>query len=163
LTEGQTLINLNELLEQSLTTVKDLFPSIPVAIHTHLGPIPPIQGKALELGQAFINILTNAFQAMKQGGKLDISTETSGQGLEIRISDTGAGIAPTHLPRVFDPFFTTKGQGEGSGLGLTVAYRIINKLGGHIRMESEENQGTTCLITLPISKEQRPKERSSAS
>jgi signal transduction histidine kinase len=163
LTEGQTVINLNELLEQSLTTVKDLFPSVPVEVQTHLGPIPPIQGKALELGQAFINILTNAFQAMKQGGTLDISTETSGHGLEIRIKDTGAGIAPTHLPRVFDPFFTTKGQGEGSGLGLTVAYRIINKLGGHIRMESEENQGTTCLITLPVSNEHRAKERSSTS
>lgn len=161
LTEGQTLINLNELLEQTLTTVKDLFPSIPVDIQTHLGSIPAIQGKALELGQAFTNILTNAFQAMKQGGKLDISTETSGHDLEIRIKDTGAGIAPTHLPRVFDPFFTTKGQGEGSGLGLTVAYRIINKLGGHIRMESEENQGTTCLITLPVSNAHLAKERSS--
>ncbi len=163
LTEGQTLINLNELLEQSLATVKDLFPSVPVDIQNHLGPIPPIQGKTLELGQAFTNIITNAFQSMKQGGKLDISTETSGHEVEIRIQDTGVGIAPTHLPRVFDPFFTTKGQGEGSGLGLTVAYRIINKLGGHIRMESEESRGTTCLITLPISNAHLAKERSSTS
>ncbi|MEO6202582.1 MAG: ATP-binding protein, partial [Nitrospirales bacterium] len=163
LTEGQTLINLNELLEQSLTTVKDLFPSAPVDIQTHLGAIPPIQGKRLELGQAFTNIITNAFQSMKQGGKLDISTETSGHELEIRIQDTGTGIPPTHLPRVFDPFFTTKGQGEGSGLGLTVAYRIINKLGGHIRMESEESRGTTCFITLPVSNAHLAKERSSTS
>lgn len=163
LAEGQTLINLNELLEQSLTTVKDLFPSVPVDIQTHLSPIPPIQGKTLELGQAFTNIITNAFQSMKQGGKLDISTETSGHELEIRIQDTGAGIAPTHLARVFDPFFTTKGQGEGSGLGLTVAYRIINKLGGHIRMESEESRGTTCLITLPVSDAHLAKKRSSTS
>jgi two-component system, NtrC family, sensor kinase len=163
LTEGQTLINLNELLERSLATVKELFPSVPVDIQTHLGPIPEIQGKALELGQAFTNIITNAFQAMKQGGKLDITTETSGHELEIRIQDTGAGIAATHLPKVFDPFFTTKGQGEGSGLGLTVAYRIINKLGGHIRMESEENQGATCLITLPVSNAHLAKERSSTS
>jgi len=163
LAEGQTLINLNEILEQTLSTTRDLFPSVPVDIQTHLGPIPPIQGKDLELRQAFTNIFTNAFQAMKQGGKLDISTETSGQGLEIRIKDTGTGISPTHLPRVFDPFFTTKGQGEGSGLGLTVAYRIINKLGGHIRMESEANQGTTCLITLPVSNGTLAKERSSTS
>lgn len=163
LTEGQTLINLNELLEQSLTTVKNLFPSVTVDIQTHMGPIPPIQGKALELGQAFTNIITNAFQSMKQGGKLDLSTETSGHELEIRIQDTGTGIPPTHLPRVFDPFFTTKGQGEGSGLGLTVAYRIINKLGGHIRMESEESRGTTCYITLPVSNAHLAKERSSTS
>ena len=163
LTEGQTLINLNELLEQSLTTVKGLFPSVRIEIETHLGPIPSIQGKALELGQAFTNIITNAFQAMKEGGKLVISTEASGHDLEIRIKDTGRGIAPTHLPRVFDPFFTTRGQGEGSGLGLTVAYRIINKLGGHIRIESEESRGTTCLITLPVSNAHPAKERSSTS
>lgn len=70
LTEGQTLINLNELLEQSLTTVKGLFPSVRIEIETHLGPIPSIQGKVLELGQAFTNIITNAFQAMKEGGNL---------------------------------------------------------------------------------------------
>lgn len=163
LSEGQTLINLNELLEQVLSTVRDLFPSVTVDIQTHLGPIPPIQGKSLEFRQAFTNILTNAFQAMKQGGKLAISTEISEEGLEIRIQDTGTGISPTHLPRVFDPFFTTKGQGEGSGLGLTVAYRIINKLGGHIRMESETNKGTTCLITLPVSNDRLANERDSTS
>lgn len=163
LPEGQTAINLNELLEQSLSTVKGIFPSVPVEIQTHFGPIPPIQGKVLELSQTFINILTNAFQAMKQGGKLDISTEKSGEELEIRFRDTGTGISPTHLPRVFDPFFTTKGQGEGSGLGLTVAYRIINKLGGHIRMESEGNKGTTCLITLPVTNAPLARERSSTS
>lgn len=88
---------------------------------------------------------------MKQGGTLDVSTDTAGPGLEIRIKDTGLGIAPHHLPKVFDPFFTTKSQGEGSGLGLTVAYRTINKLGGDIRIDSVLNQGTTILITLPIS------------
>ena len=159
----QDLLNINDLLEHSLATVKELFPEISVNIQTHLGPIPHTHGKAFELGQAFTNILTNAFQAMKQGGTLDIATETVGQDLHIRIKDTGIGIAPTHLPKVFDPFFTTKGQGEGSGLGLTVAYRTINKLGGHIRMESEQNKGTTCMITLPISNESQTKERSSQS
>ncbi|MDR4493653.1 MAG: ATP-binding protein [Nitrospirales bacterium] len=149
--EEQSPVNINELLEQSLETVKSLFPSSQVEVHTHLGTLPPIRGKAFELCQAFTNILTNAYQAMKQGGSLDISTTTSGHDLEIRIKDTGLGIAPNHLPKVFDPFFTTKAQGEGSGLGLTVAYRTINKLGGDIRIDSAPKQGTTLLITLPVS------------
>lgn len=149
--EEQSPININELLKESLKTVKALFPSSSVEVHTNLGTIPSIRGKAFELCQAFTNILTNSYQAMKQGGSLDISTDTSGHDLEIRIKDTGLGIAPNHLPKVFDPFFTTKAQGEGSGLGLTVAYRTINKIGGDIRIESALKQGTTLLITLPIS------------
>ena len=149
--EGPSSININELLEQSLATVKALFPSISVEVQTHLETLPLIQGQAFELGQAFTNILTNAYQAMKQGGHLHISTACSEHNLEISITDTGIGIAPHHLPKIFDPFFTTKGQGEGSGLGLTVAYRTIHKLGGEIRMDSTPNRGTTCLITLPLS------------
>jgi len=159
--EGQQgLLNINEILEHSLATVKEKFSDVSVNVQTHFGPIPQIRGKGYELGQAFTNILTNAFQAMKDGGNLVISTETSGQDLEIRIKDTGVGISQSHLSKVFDPFFTTKGQGEGSGLGLTVAYRTINKLGGHIRIESEKNQGTTCLITLPMTKDPLTTERS---
>ena len=149
--EAHSPININELLEQSLATVKALFPSCSIDVQTHLRTLPLIQGKAFELGQAFTNILTNAYQAMKKGGCLTISTSWSENNLEIAITDTGIGIAPNHLPKIFDPFFTTKSQGEGSGLGLTVAYRTIHKLGGEIRMESTPNQGTACLITIPLS------------
>ena len=69
--------------------------------------------------------------------------------ITIKIRDNGPGIPKQHLRKVFDPFFTTKGQGEGSGLGLTVAQRLIKKFGGEIRLESPEGQGTTCVITLP--------------
>jgi signal transduction histidine kinase len=65
------------------------------------------------------------------------------------ITDSGPGIPKQHLSKIFDPFFTTKGQGEGSGLGLTVARRIIRKFGGDIRIESKEGSGTTCIVTLP--------------
>lgn len=153
--EEQCPVNINELLKESLETVKGLFPPGLVEVRTHLSTLPAIRGRAFELAQAFTNIFTNAYQAMKQGGTLDVSTDMSGQDLEIRIKDTGTGIAPNHLPKVFDPFFTTKSQGEGSGLGLTVAYRTINKLGGDIRIESALNQGTTLLITLPISQKTR--------
>jgi signal transduction histidine kinase len=67
-----------------------------------------------------------------------------------RIEDSGPGIPKHYLSKIFDPFFTTKGQGEGSGLGLTVARRIFRKFGGDIRIESQEGSGTSCIVTLPV-------------
>ncbi len=111
-----------------------------------------------QLRQAIINLLMNAVQAMKGTGTLTIDTTLTDQLVTARIADTGPGIAPQHLARIFDPFFTTKGQGEGSGLGLTVARRIIRKFGGELRIESREGEGTTCLVTLPIIRTQSPEE-----
>ena len=103
-----------------------------------------------QLRQAFANLLTNAVQAMKGRGTLRLSTAAKEGDAIIRLSDSGTGIASQHLSKIFDPFFTTKGQGEGSGLGLTVARRIIRKFGGDIRIESIEGSGTTCIVTLPV-------------
>jgi len=103
-----------------------------------------------QLKQAFSNIMTNALHAMKNKGTLRLSTTVGERAVVTTIADTGPGIAKHHLSRIFDPFFTTKGQGEGSGLGLTVARRIIRKFGGDIRLESVEGAGTSCLITLPL-------------
>lgn len=102
-----------------------------------------------QLRQAVMNVLMNAVQAMKGTGTVHISTAVAGQLATAEIADTGPGIAPQHLAKIFDPFFTTKGQGEGSGLGLTVARRIIRKFGGDLRIDSSEGRGTTCIITLP--------------
>ena len=111
-----------------------------------------------QLQQAMMNLFMNAVQAMKGVGTLTIVTTQTDQLVTARITDTGPGIAPQYLARIFDPFFTTKGQGEGSGLGLTVARRIIRKFGGELRIESREGEGTTCLVTLPIIRTQSPEE-----
>ncbi|MEK6671635.1 MAG: ATP-binding protein [Nitrospirota bacterium] len=103
-----------------------------------------------QLRQAFTNLLMNAIQAMKGRGILCLSTALTGTSAVITIGDSGPGIPKQHLSKVFDPFFTTKGQGEGSGLGLTVARRIIKKFGGDIRIESQEGSGTSCIVTLPV-------------
>lgn len=102
-----------------------------------------------QLRQAVMNLLMNAVQAMKGVGTLSVATTVTNRIATAEISDTGPGIAPQHLAKIFDPFFTTKGQGEGSGLGLTVARRIIRKFGGDLRIDSREGQGTSCVITLP--------------
>jgi len=151
--ESKTVIDINAQLTQAINVVKGQFPSESITVNLRLETIPPLRAKPYELGQALTNVLTNAFQAISGTGTIDISTSANEEGIHIRIADTGAGIAPSHLPKVFDPFFTTKGQGEGSGLGLTVAYRIITKLGGQIRLENNPKQGTICHITFPLSVE----------
>lgn len=102
-----------------------------------------------QLRQALSNLLLNAVQAMKGRGILRLTTATTGATASVTITDSGPGIPKQHLSKIFDPFFTTKGQGEGSGLGLTVARRIIRKFGGDIRLESVEGQGTSCVISFP--------------
>lgn len=102
-----------------------------------------------QLRQALSNIILNAIQAMKGRGTLHLSTARADHSAVTTVADSGPGIPKQHLSKIFDPFFTTKGQGEGSGLGLTVARRIIRKFGGDIRLESLEGQGTSCIVTLP--------------
>ena len=103
-----------------------------------------------QLRQAFTNLLMNAIQAMKGRGTLRLSTALTDRCVVTTIADSGPGIPKQHLSKIFDPFFTTKGQGEGSGLGLTVARRIVKKFGGDLRIESQEGSGTSCIVTLPV-------------
>jgi signal transduction histidine kinase len=99
------------------------------------------------LEQVFINLFTNAVDAMGEKGSLDITVNQADSFLKIKVSDTGSGIAPESIPRIFDPFFTTKEK--GTGLGLAIVYNIIERHGGRIEVESELNKGTTFTITLP--------------
>jgi signal transduction histidine kinase len=103
-----------------------------------------------QLRQAFTNLLMNAIQAVKGRGILRLSTSLTDTTVVTTIADSGPGIPKEYLSKIFDPFFTTKGQGEGSGLGLTVARRIIRKFGGDLRIESQEASGTSCIVTLPV-------------
>lgn len=149
--KGQlTQVNVNEQLDHTLKTVRQSFESSSLEIQTSYQPLPFIKGNPHELGQALINIITNAVQAMRGKGKLDITTTTQDKDIKITIRDNGPGISRAHLSKIFDPFFTTKQQGEGGGLGLTIARRIIQKHGGQIQIDSQEGQGTTCQITLPL-------------
>jgi PAS domain S-box-containing protein len=116
------------------------------------------RGDPNEIQQVFFNIINNAIPVMKGGGTLTIQTRSitlNGDNyVEIRISDTGAGIRPEHRSRIFDPLFTTKKVGEGTGLGLTVSYAIAKKYGGSITFETKVKEespdsGTTFIITLP--------------
>ncbi len=148
--DTQTRANINEQLEKVLSATTALVASSPITVNTQFEPLPPIQANPDELGQAFTNVISNALQAMAEGGTLEVTTGIKDQEIHILIKDSGIGIAPSHLTKVFDPFFTTKSQGEGAGLGLTIAHRLITKAGGQIRLESEKNHGTTCHIIFPL-------------
>jgi signal transduction histidine kinase len=148
--EAKGPIDIHTQLTRAMNVVQAQFPKPAITIHTEFGSLPLLRTNPYELEQAFTNILTNAYQAIKGEGTIDITTACHEGNIQIRIADTGSGIAPTHLPKVFDPFFTTKSQGEGSGLGLTVSYRIVKKLGGQIRLEDNAGHGTVCHITIPV-------------
>jgi signal transduction histidine kinase len=139
-------------LEQALAIVQTSHDCLGLNVQKHYVALPAVTALPDQLRLAFINILTNAIQAMGGRGNLWLSTEEQGGVITIKIRDNGPGIPKQHLGKVFDPFFTTKGQGEGSGLGLTVAQRLVKKFGGEIRLESPEGKGTTCVITLPADK-----------
>lgn len=99
--------------------------------------------------QVILNIVINAIHAMPQGGILTIETHEGNKNLTAKISDTGIGIPRENMKRIFDPFFTTKDVGVGTGLGLSLSYGIIKKLGGEIDVESEVGKGSTFKVVMP--------------
>jgi two-component system NtrC family sensor kinase len=105
-----------------------------------------------QIQQVFLNVVINAEQAMKDGetGTLRIATRTSGRNVTVSFEDSGAGMSEETVRRIFDPFFTTKDAGEGTGLGLTISYGIIEDHGGRIWAESEPRRGTRFVVELPI-------------
>jgi two-component system, NtrC family, sensor kinase len=145
-------IQLNELIEEtvSLSSQKSRYAS--VEIHTNLDPdLPDIQASATEMQQVLMNIINNAIDAMeKKGGRLDISTEEKDNWITIVLQDNGPGIPESNLNRIFDPFFTTKPVGKGTGLGLSICYGIVQKMGGRIDVESGVDLGSKFSIVLPV-------------
>ena len=143
-------VDLSALLQRSLQLIKaeavDNNIETTLAVGEHLAPV---LGDDDRLQQVMMNILLNAMQAMEKGGQLlvTLGNKEHDQGVELRISDTGDGIAPELLPQVFYPYFTTK-QG-GTGIGLAISQKIIADHGGSIELESEPGKGTTVIILLP--------------
>lgn len=115
--------------------------------------LPRVVANESQILQVFLNVLTNAEQAMRaahQGGRLTVQTGCSGSRIRIDIGDNGPGIAPEHLARVFEPFFTTKGLGEGTGLGLSISHGLIRQHGGDLWVESIPGEGATFHIEFPV-------------
>lgn len=125
-----------------------------VRISTRLAPrLPLILGNFTQLQQVVINLLSNALDAMSEGGMIIIQTHGEAgppPGIILAVSDTGVGIPAEHLSKVFDPFFTTKPPGKGTGLGLSVCLGIVRDHQGTITVRSQVGQGSTFIVRLPI-------------
>lgn len=111
--------------------------------------VPFVRGSASELREVFVNIILNALDAMPQGGRLKIATETRGGIVRASFTDSGIGMSSDVCEHIFEPFFTTKGV-SGTGLGLAVSYSIIERHGGRIEAQSSPGRGTTFTISLPV-------------
>ncbi|MCK4602246.1 MAG: PAS domain S-box protein [Phycisphaerae bacterium] len=127
-----------------------------IKLELNLRPVPIIAVEANRMHQVLGNLLANAEEAMSEGGTIRITIDRSDGEVVLSFADTGCGIKPEHLPIVFEPFFTTKGLLAGGekanpGLGLSVAKGIIVEMGGKIEARSTPGQGTTFIISFPIS------------
>jgi PAS domain S-box-containing protein len=151
----QSLVDLNEILEESLKMVRLATKTTPVEVIKKFQPLEKIEVNGGEIQQVFTNLITNAFQAMNgKGGMLILSTRSLKDSVEVKVSDNGMGIPQKYLNKIFDPFFTTKKIGEGTGLGLNIVYRIVTKYEGTIDVESKEGIGTTFTIKFPIRRDE---------
>ena len=142
--------DINKGIESTLNVVKNEL-KYKATVLTDLGDLPVIHCYPQQLNQVFMNILINAAQAIEKQGEIKIVTQQADGHVEIRISDTGSGIAKENIHKIFDPFFTTKDVGKGTGLGMNIAYNIIKKHNGTIDVESNIGKGTTFTIKLPVS------------
>jgi signal transduction histidine kinase/ligand-binding sensor domain-containing protein len=117
------------------------------------GQIPLIECLPFQINQVLMNLLINAGQAVSEDGLIEIETGCDHEEAWIRISDNGTGIAEDHMPRIFEPFFTTRAVGTGKGLGLSVAYAIMQRHGGRIEVTSTPGQGSCFTLYLPVHRE----------
>ncbi|MBI3291613.1 MAG: HAMP domain-containing protein [Elusimicrobia bacterium] len=145
-------VNLTALWEDTLALCHSDLSVHNITVQKNLlAGLPLVRGSRQSLQQVFLNLVTNAWQAMPGGGTLTITTRLVANGwVETLVADTGLGIPRQHLTRVFEPFFTTKETGHGTGLGLSVSYGLIQRHGGSLEAQSEgAGKGTTFVVRLP--------------
>ena len=141
--------DVREGIEKTLLITRNLL-KYGVTVDQRFGEVPPILCAPSRINQVFINLVTNAVQAMDGKGTLTITTSARDGWVDIEVCDTGCGIAPENLSKIMDPFFTTKPVGQGTGLGLSIVRRIVDEHGGKIAVDSKVGVGTTITISLPI-------------
>jgi signal transduction histidine kinase len=146
-------VDLQEILEQVLVLTHHMTKNLITVVRDY-HPIPSIPGSPGKLGQVFLNLITNAVQAMPDEGRLTITTRANEGEVVVIIKDTGEGIPPKNLERIFTKGFTTKRRGLGTGLGLAISLNIMKDHGGAIEVESKVGEGSTFSLKFPLSGKQ---------
>ncbi|MCD4742834.1 MAG: GHKL domain-containing protein [Desulfobacteraceae bacterium] len=142
-------INLNRVIDNSITFLEARCIKEGIKIVRQYTENIIVSADPTQINQVITNLTINAIQAMKNGGKLIISTRKNSKNVILSIEDTGTGISSENISKTFMPFFTTKDVGEGTGLGLSVVYGIIQNHNGDIKVSSEPGKGTIFEICLP--------------
>ncbi len=146
-------VDVDEVIERSLLLMQEQLRLRGIEVELDLCSEELIVlGNAIQLEQVFINLLTNARDALSEsrGKTIRIGTSRDGTWISVRFADTGPGIARDVEQRIFDPFFTTKEVGTGTGLGLSITYSILKEHGGRISVDPKRGRGASFLIQLPV-------------
>lgn len=144
-------IDVHDCINSSLKIASNKLKENNVTVDKKYAELPKITCTPSKLNQLFLNITTNAAQAMKEaGGTLTVRTQQQDDNIAIYFEDQGVGMSEETLKKVFDPFYTTKPIGEGTGLGMSISYKIAQAHDGDITVASELGKGTTLCVTLPI-------------
>jgi signal transduction histidine kinase len=150
----ETIVRLSNRLDEALKIARYAVSFHDISVHKDYDDRASVRGNPDEVLHILVNLITNAVQAMEQGGgTLTLRTEQLSDGVIIRITDTGCGIEPAVRDQIFEPFFTTKEPGKGTGLGLYNVKTIVTKMRGTIDVESRVHHGTTFTITFPSASE----------
>jgi signal transduction histidine kinase len=141
--------DLNTTVEHAVMLARQQAISRPIKITLDKDPsLPNVDHDSDQIHQVLINLLINAEQAIEGAGSIQVEVSSQGNKAMVTVADTGHGIAPEHLPNIFRPFYTTKGN--GTGLGLSLARRIVEDHKGRIEVDSELGKGTEFIVTLPL-------------
>jgi PAS domain S-box-containing protein len=148
--EAKQPVDINVILDEILLLVRKQLQENSIRISRSLGEgLEKVYASKNQLRQVFLNMISNARDAMPEGGTLTIKTMSSRDNILIDLIDTGIGIREAHVDKIFDAFFTTKEATKGVGLGLSVCYGFVKEHGGDIKVSSKKGEGTTFTIILP--------------
>lgn len=151
--ESRCTVDINTILDEILMLHEKQLREVDIKISADLEEgLPSIWASKNQMRQVFLNMVSNAKDAMPEGGTLSVRTRCQGKHIHVQVADNGTGIKPENLDKIFDTFFTTKVNSErGVGLGLSVCYGFIKDHGGDIQVASTVGEGTTFTIVLPVS------------
>lgn len=143
-------VDINDCLRGALNILNNQL-KYHAIVKVNYGELPRIKGFYGKLSQVFINLISNANQAVDDNGEIVVNTSVCDDYIIISIQDNGSGIEDAHLEQLFTPFFTTKAVGEGTGLGLSISLGVVEEHGGTIEVESTPGEGACFTVSLPIS------------
>jgi signal transduction histidine kinase len=143
-------VDIHQGLESTLKISNNIIKHNNVTLQLEYSDLPTVKCNPSKINQVFLNIITNACQAMIDGGTLTIKTAKQGNNISILFKDSGVGMDKETQKNIFDPFYTTKEIGKGTGLGMSISYKIINEHKGRIEVESQLGIGTSITVVLPI-------------